>query len=191
MTVSQAPPTKLYTPPILTSQTALRPLERKHSATLRVSRSQSKEWASHPHYNPNHQGQCQSKKYSYQSFWHTIKLYLFEVRTLQHQSSLEITNQKSNNAIVITAQSNQSIKKAMKKLQTDSATPVPLRNCKRKSNNARPFERMNILWSQLKVINQSRNQRPSVKLRPLSFTLPQFLLHKQHSVPLRESIPQH
>ena len=31
MTVSQAPPTKLYTPPILTSQTALRPLEKVQS----------------------------------------------------------------------------------------------------------------------------------------------------------------
>ena len=66
-------------------------LHQQHSATLRVSRSQSKEWASHPHYKPNHQGQCQSKKYSYQGLWHTIKLYLFGNRILQLQSTLEIT----------------------------------------------------------------------------------------------------
>ena len=65
-------------------------------------------------YHSHSQGQCQSKKYSYsyyyQSFWHTIKLYLFVPRILQLQSPLEIAN--GNQTIVITAQSNQSIKKS-------------------------------------------------------------------------------
>ena len=56
----------------------------------------------------------------YQSFWHTIKLYLFVRRILQLQSPLEIaikskqcTSIRKNEHIVITVQSNQSTKKSM------------------------------------------------------------------------------
>ena len=97
----------------------------------------------------------------YQGFWHTIKLYLFGTRVPHIQSPWEIAN--GNQTIVITAQSNQSIKKSMTVSQappTKLHTPPiltsqtalrPLEKVQSGIKQCTSVQRINISWSQLQV----------------------------------------